>query len=682
MAPKNRRWKALAAARASKANVEQPSHDPTEVVCIIDDAEPEPDVSALADATESLLKWKHGAGKHLRSVYTKGSRTTLWRKKKDNFAKLSSVANVPKISTFFPRVPPQQSEEQAQSAEFEDLDCDEPMVEELDSDSESRNLSIEVALENIGKITSISSSRDHELRLRNISKFDFLRYLAIENYLTLLSRTGQKISSSTRTAEIHFRTRNPTSYGRIIRYWSEYFLSHQNLPSHRQGCHLKTPSFIDEEDIQNACRLWLRSQRPDTICGASFANWVKSDLHLKLNMNQPINISDSTAVRWMHRLGMEYDQFKPGVYVDGHERDDVKEYRQQFLKRMQGYEKRMPQYVGDEMETVIEPELSGDEKRLILVTHDESCFSSNDGRKTIWMDKDRNVLRPKGDGRSIMVSAFLCECHGLLQLTPELAQKHPDIPKESYVVIKPGKNGDGYWKNSDLVLQLEQRVIPIFKILHPGDDALFMFDNSQNHHALPPDALNAKVLPLKNNGSNVKAQRDGWLINSEGEVQIQKMTNEHGHPLGLKAILQERGLWDSTLSVQGARKLLSQQPDFQAQQEWLKEVISQHQGLLIDWYPKFHCEFNFIEMFWAACKSFTRRNCTYSFKDLQVIVPASLQHVSLQSIRKFARKCYRYMDANRLKDGHGSALTPQQIEFAVKKYKSHRRFPFRTTEEF
>ena len=91
----------------------------------------------------------------------------------------------------------------SQSAVFEDLDCDEPMVEELDSDSESRNLSIELVWENIVKITSISSSRDHELRLRNISKFEFLRYLAIDNYLTLLSRAGQKISSSTRTVEIH-----------------------------------------------------------------------------------------------------------------------------------------------------------------------------------------------------------------------------------------------------------------------------------------------------------------------------------------------------------------------------------------------------------------------------------------------------------------------------------------------
>ena len=84
------------------------------------------------------------------------------------------------------------------------------------------------------------------------------------------------------------------------------------------------------------------------------------------------------------------------------------------------------------------------------------------------------------------------------------------------VIIKPRKNSDGYWKNSDLIDQIENSVIPIFKILHPEADALLMFDNSQNHHALSPDALNAKVLPLKDNGANVKPQRSGWFIDSDG----------------------------------------------------------------------------------------------------------------------------------------------------------------------
>ena len=587
------------------------------------------------------------------------------------------MSNAPKITQYFHRVVPGIQNDHVQNADLEEAN-----VVSSESESECENLTVEEALQKLSMITDISHSRSHERKLQVMSKYEFVRYLAIENYFTLLTNQTGKIAASVEVASTHFRHRNATSQGRKIRLWADHFLAHQELPVYRQGCHVKTPSLVNDEDVSTACRTWLRSQRPDLICGASFANWIRSDLHIILSLHNPVQISDRTAVRWMHELGLSYNEFKRGVYNDGHEREDVVQYREQFLQRMLVYERRMAKFVGDDMNTVIEPELADSERKLVLVTHDESCFSSNDGRKTIWMDQDHNILRPKGEGRSIMVSAFLCECHGLLEILPQMAQQFPDVPGESFVIIKPGKNSDGYWRNSDLVNQVEQRVLPIFKALHPVCDALFLFDNSQNHHALAPDALNAKIIPLKDNGTNVKPQRAGWFFDANDVKQKQLMVKENGQPLGLKSILQERGLWDCTLSLQGARQLLSEQPDFREQKEWLQEIVENHDGFIIDFYPKFHCEFNFIEMFWAACKSYTRRNCTYSFKDLQKVVPLALQSVPVAQIRRFARKCYRYMDAYCLKDNEGKPLTSRQIEYAVKKYKSHRRFPMRIFEEF
>ena len=149
-----------------------------------------------------------------------------------------------------------------------------------------------------------------------------------------------------------------------------------------------------------------------------------------------------------------------------------------------------------------------------------------------------------------------------MKLPTELAVQNPYLPKEALVIIKPEKNCDGYWKNSDLVNQVERLVMPIFNVLHPGCDALFTFDNSQNHHALHPDAFNAKILPLKDNGVNIKPQRNGWYIDSLGVQRSQIMVNENGQPLGLKSILTGRGLWNCTLSLQGARQFLSEQPYF------------------------------------------------------------------------------------------------------------------------
>lgn len=339
----------------------------------------------------------------------------------------------------------------------------------------------------------------------------------------------------------------------------------------------------------------------------------------------------------------------------------------------------MDTYEGEDMNVIVPPVLADGERKLVLVTHDETTFESNDGKKKVWIEDGKQHLRPKGAGKSIMISQFMCLCHGHMdvEVTEDLLARYPtlDAPVGSVVAtlrtIEPGKNSDGWWSNEDLVEQLKRTII-LFDILHPDCVALFAFDNSSNHHKYAPDALRARNLNKSDGGKNVPLLRPGWYT-KDGNTIVQSMQVDNNGLLrqkGIQRILQERGLWDRNMQLDACRLLLDQQPDFASQKEWLEETISV-KGHRINFYPKFHPEFNWIEMFWGSTKRYTRKHCTYRFKDLERIIPIALKVTSLASMRKFARKCFRYIDIY----ASGVKLTPQQIEHAMKKYSSHRRIP-------
>ncbi|RPB07513.1 hypothetical protein P167DRAFT_495670, partial [Morchella conica CCBAS932] len=83
-------------------------------------------------------------------------------------------------------------------------------------------------------------------------------------------------------------------------------------------------------------------------------------------------------------------------------------------------------------------------------------------------------------------------------------------------------------------------------------------------------------------------------------------------------------------------------------------------------YPRFHCELNWIDYFWARVKLYTRHNCDYDIKSLRENVPLALIWAS-DLITKCWGKSLRIMDTYRAGVIYGTE------EFRVKAYKSHRR---------
>ncbi|KAJ3361555.1 hypothetical protein GGF31_002213 [Allomyces arbusculus] len=94
---------------------------------------------------------------------------------------------------------------------------------------------------------------------------------------------------------------------------------------------------------------------------------------------------------------------------------------------------------------------------FVRVSHDETTFSTNDGKTTIWHLDSTFGMVYKNKGQDIMISAFVCECHGLTSLPEHPAEKLRDFEGEQvlrddethvldvHISFIYGKNKDGYW---------------------------------------------------------------------------------------------------------------------------------------------------------------------------------------------------------------------------------------------
>lgn len=440
---------------------------------------------------------------------------------------------------------------------------------------------------------------------------------------------------------------------------------------------------------------WLGKNKvsPGDLC-----NYVNTTIRPTI-LNWDKEITSRTAYRWLHVLGYVRSRTKKGMYVDGHEREDVVKYRKGFLMAMDYLEPRFIKAESGAGTNIVIPDVP---TPIVFYTHDECTFYSNDGETHSWHKEGRAPLPKKSRGQSLMVSAFISELDGVLAFEHDpLDEADPGLegtvtsnknrstakrkvgevaeqePRSALRIIHAGKGRDGYWCGKDVAEQFRE-AIRIHKARHPDYVGLWAFDNSSNHGLYAHDALQVSKMNLNPGGEQAKL-RDGFF-----NGQPQRMVDENGEAKGMKKVLEERGLWNDALRktcVKGngcksdcnplrndccADRVLRLQPDFLAQKGLLAEIAAEEQQLLI-FYPKFHPEFNFIEMFWGACKAYTRRNCNYSFPALQRTVPQSFKSVSLETIRRFARKTFRFMDAYR------KGLVGKDADRAVKQFRSHRR---------
>ena len=209
-----------------------------------------------------------------------------------------------------------------------------------------------------------------------------------------------------------------------------------------------------------------------------------------------------------------------------------------------------------------------------------------------------------------------------------------DIPKsrEAQVFFRAGKNRDGYFDNKDL-LQQTDRAIDIFKSKMKGfATGLWLFDNAPSHQKQPANGLSARKMPKNPHKSWTQVSKNGPtmcnttftafhppLLNPETIHQnlyyeddhptmpnwFKGMANisERTRPLSCQRLKMPNVKASNALKVTQyvAAAVRFLQPDFARQKSALEELITSR-GHICDFYLKYHCETNFIEMYWGAAK--------------------------------------------------------------------------------
>lgn len=90
------------------------------------------------------------------------------------------------------------------------------------------------------------------------------------------------------------------------------------------------------------------------------------------------------------------------------------------------------------------------------------------------------------------------------------------------------------------------------------------------------------------------------------------------------------------------KSLLNSVEDFFTETSMLQDIATKR-GHIVKMLPKFHCELNPIEQFWASLKQYLRRNCTYSLQGLKVNIPLGVANVKLQTVQRYFLRMWRFI---------------------------------------
>ena len=385
--------------------------------------------------------------------------------------------------------------------------------------------------------------------------------------------------------------------------------------------------------------------------------WINSELLSSQVQERGSNFDIRSLQLWLHHCGFKHGETgKKGIYFDGHEREDVKKHRVEYIKNQRLKHCQYIRYDESQLDNPLywksDPQPFWNPRRgarglealpVLKVSHDESIYPLFSYVSRQWFEDGRPAILPKGDGRGYHVSDFIT--------TFGPVKKVDGSPVRKTI----GPIGQGcYWNSDQFLEQVEHAVRGLAK-QYPHFRFDLKFDNAPLHKKKPEGAPVLEKMNRNPGGKQPKMRKTSWEIN--GVLREQSLTFrrlrringqlfEAGQPKGLQQIARERiekGAKIRNLDSLKRDELIAELKkfkDFRNVKPMLFELIDElnqelfngEQRITAEYLPKYHCELAEIEMWW--------RNSKYTFRKTNDRQWSTISKRVKQSLEQFPIKYY------------------------------------------
>ena len=193
--------------------------------------------------------------------------------------------------------------------------------------------------ESRSKITSKKNSKILPLSWLN-------QLLIISNFATLHLK---EISWTQASLEIAWQWHEGEGnwFAQRVHALARHYQIFEALPIEKHGGSRNSRSWLYDEQVKTWTQDWLTLQKTGDVTPHWLWYPLNGTIFPELNINLAKGISEHTACQWLIKLGWHWTVVQKGVYMDGHECNDIVEYwNKVFLPAIVQFEALMARHEG------------------------------------------------------------------------------------------------------------------------------------------------------------------------------------------------------------------------------------------------------------------------------------------------------------------------------------------------